>query len=59
MTPKEVGRYRLSVETPVQVGEALRTNNQRDFQLQVRRDKIRCWWSRADRVGIIVSCGGP
>jgi uncharacterized membrane protein len=40
-TPKEVGRYRLSVETPVQVGEALRTNNQRDFQLQVRRDKIR------------------
>ncbi len=41
MTPKEVGRYRLSVETPVQVGETLRTNNQRDFQLQVRRDKIR------------------
>jgi uncharacterized membrane protein len=41
MTPKEVGRYRLSVETPVQVGEVLRTNNQRDFQLQVRRDKIR------------------
>ena len=41
MTPKEVGRYRLSVETPVQVGEVLRTNNLRDFQLQVRRDKIR------------------
>jgi uncharacterized membrane protein len=41
MTPKEVGRYRLSIETPVQVGELLRTNNQRDFQLQVRRDKIR------------------
>jgi uncharacterized membrane protein len=41
MTPKDVGRYRLSVETPVQVGESLRTNNQRDFQLQVRRDKIR------------------
>jgi uncharacterized membrane protein len=41
LTPREVGRYRLSVETPVQVGEALRTNNQRDFQLQVRRDKIR------------------
>jgi uncharacterized membrane protein len=41
MTPKEVGRYRLSVETPVQVGEMLHTNNQRDFQLQVRRDKIR------------------
>jgi uncharacterized membrane protein len=41
MTPKEVGRYRLSVETPIQVGEVLRTNNQRDFQLQVRRDKIR------------------
>ena len=41
MTPKEIGRYRLSVETPVQVGEALRTNNQQDFQLQVRRDKIR------------------
>jgi uncharacterized membrane protein len=41
MTPKEVGRYRLSVETPVQVGEILHTNNQRDFQLQVRRDKIR------------------
>ena len=41
MSPKEVGRYRLSVETPVQVGEVLRTNNQRDFQLQVRRDKIR------------------
>jgi uncharacterized membrane protein len=41
ITPKEVGRYRLSVETPVQVGEVLRTNNQRDFQLQVRRDKIR------------------
>jgi uncharacterized membrane protein len=41
ITPKEVGRYRLSVETPVQVGETLRTNNQRDFQLQVRRDKIR------------------
>jgi uncharacterized membrane protein len=41
MNPKEIGRYRLSVETPVQVGEMLRTNNQRDFQLQVRRDKIR------------------
>jgi uncharacterized membrane protein len=41
ITPKEVGRYRLSVETPVQVGEMLRTNNQQDFQLQVRRDKIR------------------
>jgi uncharacterized membrane protein len=41
ITPKEVGRYRLSVETPVQVGEVLRTNNQKDFQLQVRRDKIR------------------
>lgn len=41
VTPKEIGRYRLSVETPVQVGEVLRTNNQRDFQLQVRRDKIR------------------
>ncbi len=41
MTPKEVGRYRLSVETPVQVGESLSTNNHRDFQLQVRRDKIR------------------
>jgi uncharacterized membrane protein len=41
MTPKEVGRYRLSVETPVQVGESLHTNNHRDFQLQVRRDKIR------------------
>jgi uncharacterized membrane protein len=41
MTPKDVGRYRLSVETPVQVGETLHTNNQRDFQLQVRRDKIR------------------
>lgn len=41
MTPKEVGRYRLSVETPVQVGEALRTNNRKDFQLLVRRDKIR------------------
>jgi uncharacterized membrane protein len=41
MTPKDVGRYRLSVESPVQVDEILRTNNQRDFQLQVRRDKIR------------------
>jgi uncharacterized membrane protein len=41
ITPKEVGRYRLTVETPVQVGEVLRTNNQKDFQLQVRRDKIR------------------
>jgi uncharacterized membrane protein len=41
LTPKEVGRYRLSVETPVQVGEALRTNNHKDFQLLVRRDKIR------------------
>jgi uncharacterized membrane protein len=41
MTPKEIGRYRLSVETPAQVGEMLRGNNQRDFQLQVRRDKIR------------------
>ncbi len=41
ITPKEVGRYRLSVETPVQVGEALRGNNQKEFQLQVRRDKIR------------------
>jgi uncharacterized membrane protein len=41
ITPKEVGRYRLSVETPVQVGESLRTNNQQDFQLHVRRDKIR------------------
>ncbi len=41
VTPKEVGRYRLSVETPVQVGEMLRANNHKDFQLQVRRDKIR------------------
>jgi uncharacterized membrane protein len=41
VTPKEVGRYRLSVETPVQVGEVLRANNHKDFQLQVRRDKIR------------------
>jgi uncharacterized membrane protein len=41
LTPKEVGRYRLSVETPVQVGEMLRENNHQDFQLQVRRDKIR------------------
>jgi uncharacterized membrane protein len=41
ITPREVGRYRLTVETPVQVGEVLRTNNQKDFQLQVQRDKIR------------------
>ncbi|MBI3328516.1 MAG: hypothetical protein HYZ81_17665 [Nitrospinae bacterium] len=41
ITPKEVGRYRFSVETPIQVGEALRGNNRKDFQLQVRRDKIR------------------
>jgi hypothetical protein len=40
-TPEEIGSYTLSLMVPPQVGEALATNNQRNFSLKVVRDKIR------------------
>lgn len=40
-TPREVGTFHYTVETPLQIGEAIRTNNRKDFSLQVVRDKIR------------------
>jgi len=40
-TPSEVGSLRLSIETPVQRGELVESNNRVEIPLEVRRDKIR------------------
>jgi uncharacterized membrane protein len=40
-TPREVGTFHYVVETPLQIGEAIHSNNRKDFSLQVVRDKIR------------------
>lgn len=40
-TPSEVGSLLLAVETPVQRGELVESNNRVEIPLEVRRDKIR------------------
>ncbi|MEE9274767.1 MAG: hypothetical protein V3V62_05625 [bacterium] len=40
-TPSEVGSLLLAVETPVQRGELVASNNRVEIPLEVRRDKIR------------------
>jgi uncharacterized membrane protein len=40
-TPKDVGAYSFSLSLPVQSGEQLSHNNQREFKIDVRRDKLR------------------
>lgn len=40
-TPNEVGSLLLSVETPIQRGELVESNNRVEIPLEVRRDKIR------------------
>lgn len=39
--PREIGAHAFSVSTAVQPGEAISRNNKKDFQIDVRRDKIR------------------
>lgn len=40
-TPREVGSLMLAMETPVQRGELVESNNRLEIPLEVRRDKIR------------------
>ena len=40
-TPKELGTHAFSVSLPVQPGEQITQNNQKEFKVEVRRDKIR------------------
>lgn len=40
-TPKEIGPHSFSLSIPVQAGELITQNNQRDFKVEVQRDKIR------------------
>ena len=40
-TPKELGTHGFSVVIPAQSGEQIAQNNQKDFKIEVRRDKIR------------------
>ena len=40
-TPKELGTHAFSVSLPVQPGEQISQNNQKEFKVEVRRDKIR------------------
>ena len=40
-TPKEIGTQGFSVEIPAQPGELIAQNNQKEFKVDVQRDKIR------------------
>jgi uncharacterized membrane protein len=40
-TPKEIGTHAFSVSIPAQAGEQITPNNQKDFKVEVQRDKIR------------------
>ena len=40
-TPKDLGTHGFSVSIPAQAGEQITQNNQKDFKVDVRRDKIR------------------
>ncbi|RMF92986.1 MAG: hypothetical protein D6736_02530 [Nitrospinota bacterium] len=40
-TPREIGTFSYAVETPLQVGEMIESNNRKEFSLHVIRDKIR------------------
>ncbi len=40
-TPTELGTHRFSVNLPVQPGEQISQNNQKEFKIDVQRDKIR------------------
>jgi uncharacterized membrane protein len=40
-TPPDIGPHHLTVAIPIQPGERLPQNNQREFKIDVRRDKIR------------------
>ncbi len=40
-TPKELGTHGFSVAIPAQPGEQITQNNQKEFKVDVRRDKIR------------------
>ena len=40
-TPKELGTHAFSVSLPAQPGEQITQNNQKEFKVEVRRDKIR------------------
>jgi uncharacterized membrane protein len=40
-TPKEIGTHAFSVSIPAQADEQITPNNQKDFKVEVQRDKIR------------------
>lgn len=40
-TPKEIGLHSFSLSIPLQAGEEIAQNNQREFKIDVQRDKIR------------------
>jgi len=40
-TPKEIGPHSFSLKLPSQAGEQIIQNNQKDFKIDVQRDKIR------------------
>jgi uncharacterized membrane protein len=40
-TPKELGTHSFSVSLPVQPGEQITHNNQKEFKIDVQRDKLR------------------
>ena len=40
-TPKDLGTHGFSVSIPAQAGEQITQNNQKDFKVEVQRDKIR------------------
>ena len=40
-TPKDLGTHSFSVSIPAQSGEQITQNNQKDFKVEVQRDKIR------------------
>lgn len=40
-TPKEIGLHSFSLSIPIQTGEEITQNNQREFKIDVQRDKIR------------------
>ncbi len=40
-TPKEIGAHSFAVSLPAQPGEVITRNNQKEFKVEVKRDKIR------------------
>lgn len=40
-TPRELGTHAFSLSIPAQAGEQITQNNQKDFKVEVQRDKIR------------------